>query len=125
VRDALDSILRVLAAHAGKGDRVLLECSATAGRAVLLAADTAGRVDGTVLSRLFLPLSSGADDAEAGRAISAAADILQRHAAEITVRTSSSWKTILAISFPVASNRDRRQTRRDRRRRPRDRRSSA
>jgi hypothetical protein len=125
VRTALDSILRVLSAHVAKGDRVLLECSATAGKAVLLVADTAGKIDGTLLSRLFMPFSAGADEDDPSSAIAAAGDILQRHAGEITVKSSPSWKTILAISFPVSSNRDRRHLRRDRRRRPRDRRTPA
>jgi signal transduction histidine kinase len=125
VRTALDSILRVLSAHVAKGDRVLLECSATAGKAVLLIADTAGKIDGTLLSRLFMPFTAGADEDDPDSAIAAAGDILQRHAGEITVKSSPSWKTILAVSFPVSSNRDRRHTRRDRRRRPRDRRQPA
>jgi signal transduction histidine kinase len=117
VRTALDNILRVLAGHVGKGDRVLLETSAATDRVVILIADTAGKVDGTLLSRLFMPFVA-AEVAGAGPdAMSVAGDILQRHAGEISVKSSPSWKTILAISFPAASNRDRRDSSRDRRRR--------
>jgi GAF domain-containing protein len=115
VRSALQSILRVLAAHVDKGDRVLLETSVTEDRVVLLIADTAGKVDGTLLSRLFMPFVGGDDDGREPGAMSAAGDILQRHSGEITVKSSPSWKTILAIAFPSASNRDRRETRKDRR----------
>lgn len=122
VRVALESILRVLAAHVAKGDRVLLEASIGDERAVLVIADTAGQVDGTLLSRLFMPFTPAGDENTNPGAMSAAGDILQRHAGEITVKSSPSWKTILAISFPAASNRDRRELRRDRRNRDEDRR---
>ena len=121
VRTALESILRVLAAHVSKGDRVLLEASVGEDRVIILIADTAGKVDGTLLSRLFMPFVGADDDGLHPGAMSAAGDILQRHAGEITVKSSPSWKTILAISFPASSNRDRRESR-DRRNRPADRR---
>jgi signal transduction histidine kinase len=122
VRGALESVVRTLAECVGKGDRVLFECSASAGKSVLLFADTAGKVDGTLLSRLFLPFAPRGEGSEGDDAMSMAGDILQRHAAEITVKSSPSWKTILAITFPIAANRDRRQPKSERRRRPRDRR---
>jgi signal transduction histidine kinase len=100
VRTALENILGVLGSHVGKGDRVLLEASAAEDRVVLLIADTAGKIDGTLLSRLFMPFVTHAEDPDPG-AMSAAGDILQRHGGEITVKSSPSWKTILAIAFPV------------------------
>jgi GAF domain-containing protein len=113
---ALNNILGVLGPHVGKGDRVLIECSSADGRAVILVADTAGKLDGTLLSRLFMPFApASSGDSEA--ALSVAGDILQRHAGEITVKSSPSWKTILALSFPVAANSERRRKRADRRRR--------
>jgi len=115
---ALNNILGVLGPHVGKGDRVMIECSAGDGRAVVLVADTAGRMDGTLLSRLFMPFvppRGGGADPESS--LSVAGDILQRHAGEITVKSSPSWKTILALSFPVAANSERRRERNDRRRR--------
>jgi signal transduction histidine kinase len=124
VRTALENILRVLAEHVDRGDRVLLEASASDDRVILLIADTAGKVDGTLLSRLFMPFVTGEEDERDPGAMSAAGDILQRHSGEITVKSSPSWKTILAISFPAASNRDRRESGRDRRHRPGDRRGS-
>jgi K+-sensing histidine kinase KdpD len=114
IRSALENILNVLGAHVDKGDRVLLEASHTEDRVVLMIADTAGKLDGTLLSRLFMPFVTSSEDPDPG-AMSVAGDILQRHAGEITVKSSPSWKTILAISFPVASNRDRRESRKDRR----------
>jgi GAF domain-containing protein len=114
VRAAIENILGVLGAHVAKGDRVLLEASHAEDRIVLLIADTAGKLDGTLLSRLFMPFVTSTEDPDPG-AMSVAGDILQRHAGEITVKSSPSWKTILAISFPVAANRDRRETRKDRR----------
>jgi GAF domain-containing protein len=114
VRAAIENILGVLGAHVAKGDRVLLEASNAEDRIVLLIADTAGKLDGTLLSRLFMPFVTSAEDPDPG-AMSVAGDILQRHAGEITVKSSPSWKTILAISFPVSSNRDRRESRKDRR----------
>lgn len=123
IRAALENILNVLGAHVDKGDRVLLEASHAEDRVVLLIADTAGKLDGTLLSRLFMPFVTSSEDPDPG-AMSVAGDILQRHAGEITVKSSPSWKTILAISFPVASNRDRRETRKDRRHHATDRRQS-
>jgi signal transduction histidine kinase len=120
---ALGNILDVLARHLHKDDRVLIECTASDGRAVILVADTAGNVDGTLLSRLFMPFAPGRGEDDPHAAMSVAGDILQRHAGEITVKSSPSWKTILALSFRVAANSERRNLRRDRRRR-RDRRSS-
>jgi len=122
VRTALQSILRVLAGHVSRGDRVLLETSHVADRVVIVIADTAGKVDGTLLSRLFMPFSAGDDSGAEPGAMSAAGDILQRHAGEITVKSSPSWKTILAIAFPASANTDRRDTGRDRRNRSADRR---
>jgi len=118
---ALGSILAILSGHVSKGDRTLIECSATADKAVVLIADTAGTVDGSLLSRLFMPFAASPHDTDPRAAMSVAGDIIQRHAGEITVRSSSSWKTILAISFPAAANTDRR-ARRERRNRPGDRR---
>jgi signal transduction histidine kinase len=114
---ALGNILGVLAQHVGKRDRVLVECSNAEGRAVILVADTAGNLDGTHLSRLFMPFTRGDDAGDASAAMSVAGDILQRHAGEITVKSSPSWKTILALSFPSSANADRRHERADRRRR--------
>jgi GAF domain-containing protein len=114
---ALNNILGVLAPNVSKGDRVLIECSSSDGRAVILVADTAGKLDGTLLSRLFMPFTGSAGKSDPQAALSAAGDILQRHAGEITVKSSPSWKTILALSFPVASNSERRRERNDRRRR--------
>lgn len=125
IATALRNILDVLADHLAQGDRVLVECSASPGRAVVLVADTAGNLDGTLLSRLFMPFTQGgAENDDPKTAMSAAGDILQRHGGEITVRSSPSWKTILGISFASASNTDRRSARRDRRRHPDDRRHS-
>jgi signal transduction histidine kinase len=102
----------------------MIECSATADKAVVLVADTAGTVDGSLLSRLFMPFTTASADTDPQASMSVAGDIIQRHGGEITVRSSSSWKTILAISFPAASNSDRR-ARHDRRSRPADRRRSS
>ena len=113
---ALNNILGVLAPQVSKGDRVLIECSASDGRAVVLVADTAGKLDGTLLSRLFMPFTTGTGQGTSEAALSAAGDILQRHSGEITVKSSPSWKTILALSFPVAANTERRRTRSERRR---------
>lgn len=118
---ALTSILGILAGHVSKGDRALVECSATSEKAVVLIADTAGTSDGSLLSRLFMPFAAAHGDGDPRAAMSVAGDIIQRHAGEITVRSSPSWKTILAISFPAASNSERR-ARRDRRNRGEDRR---
>lgn len=118
---ALNNILGILAGHVSKGDRALIECSATAEKAVVLIADTAGTSDGSLLSRLFMPFATAPGDADPRTAMSVAGDIIQRHAGEITVRSSPSWKTILAISFPAASNSERR-ARRERRNRGGDRR---
>lgn len=124
VSTALVNILRILAGHVSKGDRALIECSSTPDKAVVLVADTAGTVDGSLLSRLFMPFATASGDTDPQSAMSVAGDIIQRHAGEITVRSSASWKTILAISFPAASNSDRR-ARHDRRNRPGDRRRSS
>jgi len=121
---ALGSILGILAGHVSKGDKALIECTATADRAVVLIADTAGTVDGSLLSRLFMPFAAAPGDSDPRAAMSVAGDIIQRHAGEITVRSSPSWKTILAISFPAAANSDRR-ARRERRHRSGDRRKDS
>ncbi|HEU4928926.1 MAG TPA: hypothetical protein VFU38_03785, partial [Candidatus Krumholzibacteria bacterium] len=121
IASALISVLDILARHVSKGDKALIECSTTADKAVVLFADTAGTADGSLLSRLFMPLASAGDD-EAKSSASLAGDIIQRHGGEMTVRSSSSWKTILAISFPAAANSERR-TRTDRRAKRNDRRA--
>ncbi len=124
IASALTSILGILAGHVSKGDRVLIECSSTAEKAVVLIADTAGTVDGSLLSRLFMPFAAAPGDSDPRAAMSIAGDVIQRHAGEISVRSSASWKTILAISFPAAANSDRR-ARRERRGHPGDRRKDS
>ncbi len=123
VARALASVLDILARHVSKGDKALVECSATADKAVVLFADTAGTADGSLLSRLFMPLNAEPDAGEEKSSESLAGDIIQRHGGEITVRSTSSWKTILAISFPAAANSERR-VRNDRRQKHGDRRTS-
>jgi nitrogen-specific signal transduction histidine kinase len=100
---------------------VLLECSRDEDRAVIIIADTGSGLPGNLLSRLFMPFSDLDQDDEFKSAMSLAGDILHRHAGEIMVKSSTSWKTILIVSFPIVSNKDRRSTRKERRHR-RDRR---
>jgi nitrogen-specific signal transduction histidine kinase len=73
-------------------------------------------MDGSLLSRLFMPFATEGTETDPQSAMSAAGDIIQRHGGEITVKSSPSWKTILAISFPHSANADRRHSRRERRR---------
>jgi hypothetical protein len=49
--------------------------------------------------------------------MSLAGDIFHHHAGEIMIKSSTSWKTILVVSFPMVSNKDRRQSAPDRRNR--------
>jgi K+-sensing histidine kinase KdpD len=121
IRLALDNILRTLTSCVKDGDKVLLECSRDEDRAVIIIADTGSGLPGNLLSRLFMPFSDLDQDDEFKSAMSLAGDILHRHAGEIMVKSSTSWKTILIVSFPIVSNKDRRSTRKERRHR-RDRR---
>ncbi|MDH3197037.1 MAG: GAF domain-containing protein [Candidatus Krumholzibacteria bacterium] len=117
VRGAVENILRTLTSSVVDGDKVLVECSATQTKAIVCIADTGAGIAGNMLSRLFMPFSGGDEADDHKRAMSLAGDILHRHGAEILVKSSPSWKTILLISFPSASNRDRRRARAERRRR--------
>lgn len=119
IRMALSNIIATMSDGLAEGDKVLLECSTSDDKAVVMVADTGRGLPGNLLSRLFMPFSD--PGSEEKNAMSLAGDILQQHAGEISLRSSPSWKTILVIMFPLSANRDRRRTRNDRRRR-RDRR---
>jgi signal transduction histidine kinase len=123
VETALQNILSTLAGCVTAGDRVLVECSVSDERAVVCIADTGKGLPGHLLSRLFMPFSTMNHDDDPRGAMSLAGDILHKHAGEIMVKSSPSWKTILLITFPIAANRDRRRKRTDRRYRRGDRRT--
>lgn len=117
ITTALRSILDSVGESVGEGDRVLVECTASGEKAVVLVADTGEGLPGDLLSRLFMPFGRVEDGDDRRGAMSLAGDIIHRHSGEISVRSSPSWRTILVISFPVSSNSDRRRGRSDRRRR--------
>jgi signal transduction histidine kinase len=123
IETALDNILRTLSSCVTAGDRVMVECSIAEERAVVCIADTGAGLPGNLLSRLFMPFSAMDQNDEYKNAMSLAGDILHKHAGEIMVKSSPSWKTILLITFPIAANRDRRNKRSDRRYRRGDRRT--
>jgi hypothetical protein len=121
IRLALENILRTLTSCVKDGDKVMVECSAVGERATVAIADTGSGLPGNMLSRLFMPFSDIDQNDEYKSAMTLAGDILHRHAGEIMIKSSTSWKTILIVSFPLVSNKDRRGGGQDRRRR-RDRR---
>ena len=115
VRLALENILTTMMSCVTDGDKVMIECSTSEERATIAIADTGSGLPGNLLSRLFMPFSDLDRNDEFKSAMSLAGDIIHRHAGEITVKSSSSWKTILVVSFPLLANRDRRHSRNDRR----------
>ncbi|MEJ2721408.1 MAG: hypothetical protein P8181_09740 [bacterium] len=122
VTTALENVMEVTAACLGAGEKMMVECSLAGDRLLVCVADNGTGLPGDTISRLFMPFTGVAGEDTQQRALSAAGDVLQKHSAEIMVKSSYSWKTILIMSFPEPANRDRRVSRRDRRRR-RDRRS--
>lgn len=122
IERAMRNILSALTSCVREKDRVMVECKTTGEKAIVCIADTGDGLPGNLLSRLFMPFSEVETDDEFTSAMSLAGDIVHRHAGEIMVKSSPSWKTILILSFPVAANRDRRRTRVDRRHRRGDRR---
>jgi len=117
VTDALDKVLTTTLSCLGEGDKVLVECSLAEERALVCVADNGTGLPGDIISRLFMPFVDVADQDEGKRALSLAGDILQKHSAEILIKSSHSWRTILVLSFPMAAGRDRRKRPADRRRR--------
>lgn len=115
VRLALENILGTMMSCVTDGDKVMIECSTSEERATIAIADTGSGLPGNLLSRLFMPFSDIDRDDEFKSAMTLAGDIIHRHAGEITVKSSSSWNTILVVSFPLVANRDRRHTHNDRR----------
>jgi hypothetical protein len=124
IDDALEKILDTTLSCLGRGDKVLVECSLSGGRAVVCIADSGMGLPGDVVSRLFMPFVDAGEQNQGKRALSLAGDVLQKHSAEILVKSSRSWRTILVLSFPTAAGRDRRKRRSDRRQR-RERRAAA
>jgi len=116
IRLAITNILRTMTSCVTDGDKVMVECSTSEDRAVIAIADTGSGLPGNLLSRLFMPFSDLDQGDEFKSAMSLAGDVLHHHAGEITVKSSSSWNTILLISFPIVANKDRRVRRPDRRR---------
>lgn len=123
IEQAVRNILSALGSCVRDGDRVMVECSVTSDRAVVCIADTGEGLPGSLLSRLFMPFTEVDAGDEYRSALSLAGDIIHRHAGEIMVKSSPSWRTILLITFPMAANRDRRRSRSDRRRGRSDRRA--
>ncbi len=121
VCSALEKILTATLGCLEKEDKVLVECSMADGRALVCVADTGRGLPGDAVSRLFMPFVDPTVGDERTRALSLAGDILQQHCAEIMIKSTSSWRTILVLSFPAAAGRDRRKPPSERRRR-RDRR---
>ncbi|MFH1754695.1 MAG: GAF domain-containing protein [Candidatus Latescibacterota bacterium] len=119
---AIDNILKSITSVLKKQDRVLIECSMTKDNVRLVFADTGEGLPGDMLSRLFMPFVEVSSGDERQRALSLAGEILHTHAGEIKVQNSSSWTTILELSFSRMGNQDRRSSRRDRRNRQPDRR---
>ncbi|MBP2680595.1 MAG: signal transduction histidine kinase, partial [Candidatus Krumholzibacteriota bacterium] len=115
VSDALDKIFTTTLSCLGEGDKAFVECSLCDDRALVCIADNGAGLPGDIVSRLFMPFVDAADDADGQRALSLAGDILQKHSAEILIKSSASWRTILVLSFPLAACRDRRKRGADRR----------
>jgi signal transduction histidine kinase len=112
---ALENILTATLSCLEKEDKVLVECSLADGRALICVADTGRGLPGDAVSRLFMPFVDVADRDEGTRALSLAGDILQQHCAEVMIKSTSSWRTILVLSFPMSAGRDRRKRPSDRR----------
>jgi nitrogen-specific signal transduction histidine kinase len=119
---AIDNILRSITSVLKKHDRVLVECSLTQDKVLIVFADTGDGLPGNLLSRLFMPFVHMTSGDERQRALSLAGDILHTHAGEIKVKTSSDWNTIIQLSFARMGNQDRRRRSRDRRKQEPDRR---
>jgi hypothetical protein len=117
VRTAIEKILAATLDSLIRGDRVLVECSLAGGRALVCVADTGKGLPGDAMSRLFMPFADVIDREKGTRALSIAGEILQKHCAEIMIKSSPSWRTILVLSFPTAAGRDRRKRPVERRRR--------
>lgn len=114
---ALASILRATSSFLKEGDKILVECSETEDRVLVCVADNGAGLPGDAISRLFMPFGDRDPESDDKRALSLAGDVLQKHAAEIMIKSSYSWKTILVLSFPVAASRDRRSSKLERRHR--------
>jgi GAF domain-containing protein len=117
VSDAIERLLATTLSTLGKGDKMLVECSQSFGRAVVCIADNGHGLPGDVISRLFMPFDDAGERDKETRSLSLAGNVLRRHSAAITVKSSRSWRTILGLSFPMAAGRDRRKKRAERRRR--------
>lgn len=115
IEAAIAGILRATSAYLMEGDKALVECSKTDDKVLVCVADNGAGLPGDTISRLFMPFESAGPESEDKRALSVAGDVLQKHAAEITIKSSYSWKTILILGFPLAGSRDRRKARRERR----------
>jgi len=115
VTDALDKILTTTLSCLGEGDKVLVECELAEERALVCVADNGMGLPGDIISRLFMPFIDADDDVDGQRALSLAGDVLQKHSAEMLIKSSPSWRTILVLSFPLAAARDRRKSGADRR----------
>jgi len=117
VRQAVDNILNATLACLRKEDKALIECSTADGRALVCVADTGLGLPGDAMSRLFMPFTDAAEIDTGMRALSLAGEVLQKHNAEIMIKSSPSWRSILILSFPKAAGRDRRGQSPDRRKR--------
>lgn len=117
IRSAVERILAATLESLIREDKVLVECSLAGGRALVCVADTGKGLPGDALSRLFMPFADVTDRDKGTRALSLAGEILQKHCAEIMIKSSPSWRTILVMSFPTAAGRDRRKRPSERRRR--------
>lgn len=117
VMTAVEKILDATLSGLAKGEKMLVECSRADGRAMVCIADTGHGLPGDVISRLFMPFVPVGGREEGKSSLSLAGNVLRRHSATITVKSSRSWRTILALGFPCAACRDRRRFKDDRRRR--------
>lgn len=121
---ALGNIVTSIGSALAEGDKALVECSTEGDTCRIVIADTGSGLPGDVLSRLFMPFHDIQFKDERKNALSLAGEIINLHGGEIVMKTSLSWKTILALHFKETSNKDRRQSAKDRRTRTRERRAS-
>jgi len=114
---AVASILATTRSYLKAGNRLRIECSVKDAHAHICIADTGEGLPGDAMSRLFMPFDKPDELDDTKRALSLAAEIIQKHSGDVIIKSAGGWNTILILSFPLSANRDRRRLARDRRQR--------
>jgi signal transduction histidine kinase len=122
LRRALGNILDHALESVTVGGRIRVESRQVAHHVVLEIAHDAHHAPGDALEQMLVPFANGTHGGGAV-GLGVASQIVREHGGEVRVRSEGEWGSVVALTFPVSGNQDRRRVPHDRRHARSDRRA--